>query len=121
MRRLATARSPVARQGFSLVELVVAIVLLAIGLGALAGTGAWIARGSAVSARTERAATIARSRLELLRLTPCTPGSAVIDHGDLIEQWALSVAADRATVAISVTPADGGRMHHLQYRSAFAC
>ena len=109
------------RQGFTLVELIVAIVLLAIGLGALAGTGTWIAREIAASGRTERAAMIARSRLELLRLAPCTPGSGIIDHGDLIEQWALSIASGRATVVVSVAARDGGRMHDQQYRSAFAC
>ena len=97
------------------------MVLLTVGLGALASTAAWILGETSASRRAERAATLARSRLELLRFTGCNPGGAVVRHGDLVEQWALSVESHRAIAVVVVSARDSGRMRQQRYQAAYQC
>jgi prepilin-type N-terminal cleavage/methylation domain-containing protein len=109
------------RRGFTLAELIVAIVLLTVGLGALASTAAWILREASSSRRTERAAVLARARLELLRFAECNPGSAVVPHGDLVERWSISVESQRAVAVVIVSARDSGRMREQRYQAAYQC
>ena len=60
-----------ARGGFTLIEVVVAIVMLAAGALALAGTAAVTARRMAESARRSSAVSMARSRAEVSMASPC--------------------------------------------------
>jgi prepilin-type N-terminal cleavage/methylation domain-containing protein len=60
-----------ARGGFTLIEVVIAIVLLAVGALALAGTAAVTARRMAESARRGSAVSMARSRAETSMASPC--------------------------------------------------
>ena len=95
--------------------------MLTVGLGALAGTGAWVLRETAASRRLERAATLARGRLELLRASPCTHTSGARAHGDLVEQWTLSVDGRRAVADVSIVARDSGLMPGLRQQAAFGC
>lgn len=124
MRPAPTARhSRIARprRGFTLVELVVGIVLLTVGLGALASTSLWVLRETMAARRAERAANIARSRLELLRLRPCASDAGVANHGELLEQWTLTPGGDRVVAAVSVMARDNGRMREQRFWAAFPC
>lgn len=58
-----------ARRGFTIVELVVAIIIITVGLLALAGGSAATIRQMELSQQTSTAALIAQSRLEKLRAT----------------------------------------------------
>jgi prepilin-type N-terminal cleavage/methylation domain-containing protein len=72
-----------AREGFTLIEVVISIVLLAAGALALAGTAAVTARRMAESSRRSSAVSMARSRAEVSMASPCaalTSGSETI-HG----------------------------------------
>ncbi len=121
----ATARTPrthsANRHGFSLAELIVAITLLTIGLGALASSSAWIIRESSSARRSERAAHIARSRFGLLRLQPCTADNGTAPHGELIERWSVSVTAGRAVAVVAVVPDNGTHLTEQRYQAAFPC
>jgi prepilin-type N-terminal cleavage/methylation domain-containing protein len=64
------------RSGVSLVEVLVAVVLLSIGLAALVGTDALITRTLGRGRRATGAATLAHGRLERLRATACTVQAA---------------------------------------------
>ena len=110
-----------ARRGFTLVEVVVGIVLLTIGLGALAGTSVWVIGETSAARRAERAANIARSRLELLRLRPCASDAGVANHGELIERWTVSPGEGRAVAEVSVVARDNGRMREQRYQVVFPC
>ena len=96
-------------------------MLLTVGLGALAGTATWVLRETASSRRAERAATLARTRMEMLRLAPCTTGSGVVAHADLIDRWTLSLDAHRAVAVVSVVARDSGRMPEQRYQAGFRC
>jgi prepilin-type N-terminal cleavage/methylation domain-containing protein len=109
------------RAGFTLAELIVAVVLLTVGLGALASTTTWTIREAQASRRTERAATIARSRLDLLRLVPCVSLSGEATHGDLVERWSVALTGKRARTIVSVAARDSGHMREQRYETAFAC
>ena len=109
------------RPGFSLVELVVAIMLLTVGLGALAGTSAWLMRETSSARRQQRAAALARSRLELLRLAPCADQSGTEIRNDLIERWSLVRREGHVAVVVSVTAADSGSMRTQRYHASIPC
>ena len=65
-------RTPLAsRRGFSLVELLVALVLLASGALVVAGTSTLVARAVGEGARRTTAARLARSTLDSLAALPC--------------------------------------------------
>ena len=124
MRHAPTARpAPVARarRGLTLVEVVVGILLLTIGLGALASTSLWLVREATAARRAERAANIARSRIELLRLRPCESDAGVASHGELLEQWTVSPGTDRVIATVSVVARDNGRLREQRYQVAFPC
>ena len=84
-----------ARRGFTLIEVVIAIVLLAAGALALAGTAAVTARRMAESGRRSTAVSLARSRAEVSMASPCTSlasGSETV-HGVQSAWVATSTAA----------------------------
>ena len=63
------------RAGFTIVEIVVAIMVTAVGLLALAGTAALVTRMLARGRRAEVAALFAQQRLERARVAACAPDS----------------------------------------------
>lgn len=111
------------RPGFTLVETLVALVLLQIGMLAVAGTGAVAARELAIARRTALAAEVARNRVETLRAGACTAsGRGSASANGLVESW--SVVADGSTRAIvdSVEfPLPGGRRGVQVARAALLC
>lgn len=71
-------------RGFTLVEVIIAIVVLTVGLLGLASTAALVTRMIARGQRSAVAATYAARRMEQLRVTGCTnqaPGSEDIYRG----------------------------------------
>ena len=111
------------RKGFTLVETLVALVLLQIGMLAVAATGAVAARELAIARRTSLAAEIARNRVETLRAGACTAsGAGGVTANGFVESW--SVTADGATRSIvdSVEyPLPGGRHGVHVVRAAVLC
>ena len=78
-------------RGFSLIEVVVAMVILTVGVLALAASAGAISRLSAEGGRSSEAATVASSRLERLRATTCAnmvSGSAT--SGPISEVWRVT-------------------------------
>lgn len=104
-----TTRAPVpARAGFTLVEALVAVVVLTVGLLALAGAAAHYARALAAAAALATAAHAARAELEARRAQPC-------DHAEAggSESAEARVALPRG-VRVDGSPV-------LVLRSAFPC
>ena len=64
------------RKGFTLVETIVALVLVQFGLLAVAATSAMAMRDMAIAARAANAREVVRDRLELLRSTACAANTA---------------------------------------------
>ncbi len=93
------------RRGFTLVELIVAMLMLTIGLLGLAGVGAVVLKQTRGGTYQTIAASIAQSRFEQLEGDPCASivsGSATVRG--MSETWTVSALGVRAkTVRDTVT------------------
>ncbi|HUQ83919.1 MAG TPA: prepilin-type N-terminal cleavage/methylation domain-containing protein [Gemmatimonadaceae bacterium] len=104
------------RSGFTLVELVVAIVILTIGLLALAATAGIVASHVGDGGRLTGAAHAARSVIDSLAGQPCarlTSGSSA--PGGVVVSWAVSTDSSAATVNLTV----GSRLRRGRRRDTF--
>ena len=113
--------TPHRREGFTLAELIVALMLLTVGLLALAGTSAFLTYEYAASARAERAATLAGSRLETLRLAGCVPSQGAEAADGLTAVWSVIRAGRTATASVGVRWNERGTPVLHRYVTAFAC
>ena len=109
------------RPGFSLPELVVALTLVTIGLLALASISAFLTYEHAASGRAERAATIAGSRLDLLRAAGCTPSRGSEEIDGLTSAWSVTLSGSAALVAASVSWIERDRPVIHRYDGGFPC
>jgi Tfp pilus assembly protein PilV len=85
----------------SIVEVLVALVLLAVGLLGVAGNGAIAVRASAGAARERRAAQRAADRLAALREQGCAAarsGALVDPAAAAVERWTVGAVAGGATL-----------------------
>src|SRR5687767_13282556 len=100
--RTSTAR----HRGVSIVEVLVALVLLAVGLLGVAGNGAIAMRASGGAARERRAAQRAGDRLAALREQGCASarsGTLADPEAALVERWTVgAVSAGAALVDAEV-------------------
>jgi Tfp pilus assembly protein PilV len=112
------------RAGLTVVEVLVALVLLAVGLLGVAGQGAIAMRASSTAARERRAAQRAADRVALLRAQGCgavRSGSADDPAAALTESWTVGPAGSAVAIDVEVrwrAPA-GPRM--LPLRSGILC
>ena len=110
-----------ARQGFSLAELLVGLVLLTIGLIGTAGTATVLARHAAAALRSERATSFALSTIAELRARGCKAGAGTRTDGPITLSWEVQQAArsGRADVTVTWPHLDGSRVQ--RYSAAFLC
>lgn len=83
------------RRGFTIIEIMIAIVILTMGILALVSTSALVTRLIARGQRSAMAGTFAASRLEKLRITACTAGRA--NGSDTLYRGSTWVAANTWT------------------------
>ena len=116
---MTTRRPPIAgQQGFTLIEVLIALVILAVGLLALEGLGIYAVRAVAQADRNSRAATVATLYLEdaLQQIrTDRIPGSCtnkVLSNGDVVSRSVLVSPAFSvpSRVSVTVTPASRGKV-----------
>jgi Tfp pilus assembly protein PilV len=110
------------RRGFTLVETLVALVLVQFGLLAVAAALAIAARDVATATRATRARDAARERMEILRATACaseTEGHRAV--GGMSEHW--SVRGDTVRVVRDSVEYDlpGGRRGRLVLEQIVWC
>jgi Tfp pilus assembly protein PilV len=123
--RLYTRDVPRRRAGVSIVEVLVALVLLAVGLLGVAGNGAIAVRASASAARERRAAQRAADRLAALREQGCATarsGSLVDPRAALVERWTIgAVVGSAALVDVEVRWRAPAGERVLLLRSGLLC
>ena len=118
-RRLSSKR---ARAGFTLVELIIAIVILVVGVLGLASTAAVVMRQITGSSMQTRAAMMAQSRLETLRSQPCAnmvAGTATT--GGVTETWRFVVNGRTATITDVITWAENRVNRTVTFTSERPC
>jgi prepilin-type N-terminal cleavage/methylation domain-containing protein len=111
-----------AREGFTIVELLVAIVILAIGVLGLAGTSAVVLQQMSGGNTQQIGSQIAASRFEKIAGRKCTgfaPSGTRYSRG-VTETWNYA-AADNGTMVATVTLNIQGRTQPEVYSTVISC
>lgn len=118
--RVTTMRA--SRSGFTIVEVLVAILILSVGMLALVGSAAVVVRQTGTAARQTQAAAYAQSRFERLRASPCASltGGADTVRG-IVTAWAVTPVTRGNDITVTVSWPVAGEMRSRQYRSIIAC
>jgi prepilin-type N-terminal cleavage/methylation domain-containing protein len=110
------------RSGFTVVELVVAVVVLSVGLLGLAGTSAVVLKQMKGAKTQLSASQIAASRIEKLSGTAClksaTLGTATANG--VTESWTVA-PTDNETMTAVVSVTFAGRTNPEQFNTVIAC
>lgn len=109
-------------QGFSLVEVIVAMVLLTIGLLCLAASARSVTRLTSQGALVGQAAAVVASRMERLRAGACDAlagGSAT--SGSFTERWTVDPSGPVRTVTIMVSYPAGVGMRYDTLAGVITC
>ncbi|HEX8849795.1 MAG TPA: prepilin-type N-terminal cleavage/methylation domain-containing protein [Gemmatimonadaceae bacterium] len=119
----ATQAPATSRGGFTLVELMVAMMVFSIGVLGLAATTATVARLMGSASRQTMAAAVAQSRIEKLRATSCASlasGSETVRG--ISSTWTVIVATRGDSVTETVTfPIARGRTRTRVYKTMVTC
>ncbi|HET7553224.1 MAG TPA: prepilin-type N-terminal cleavage/methylation domain-containing protein [Gemmatimonadaceae bacterium] len=112
-------------QGFTLVELLIATVVLAVGLVALTSAGAAIVKLEGRGQQLARVAAMAETRLELLRSQRCAAAPGAGSKHGLEERWRVAQSATRTLALVDSIElhADGSASLRsvYEFRSAVRC
>jgi prepilin-type N-terminal cleavage/methylation domain-containing protein len=112
------------RNGFTLIEILIALVIFEFGMLALAATTAMAARDLAEANHRVRAQTMARNRLEQLRAGACelSPAGGAEIRGTFKEFWRVEALGPRRIIADSVEfPGVRGRPSRIVLRGWTLC
>lgn len=96
-------------RGFSLVELMVAIMILTVGILGLAATAGGVQRMVGWGARFSGSAAVANAKLEQLRGTPCSSlaASGTATQGIYDLSWTVASSGNLRTFSLSVSYPNG--------------
>ena len=123
MRHHAASRPmPSRRRGFTLIELMVAMIILVIGILALASTTAVTTRHMGGGAQMARAASAAQARFERLRAEACeTVVDGTEESRGITEKWTVTTLprAVEVTLVVSFHTNRGSREH--EYKTIIPC
>ncbi len=109
-------------RGFSLVDVAVGVLLLDVGVLALASTASGAVRLAARGGREGAAALVASARLEQLRASACA-GRAAGDSlaGPYAVRWSSSADGTQRVLQVTVSFADGGRTRGTRFEAVVEC
>jgi Tfp pilus assembly protein PilV len=117
------ARCP--RRGLTVIEVLVALILVTVGLLGFAATSALALRSTTMAAREHDALTRLDGRMALLGAAGCeraVSGDTSFDSAGVRERWTVgAVRNGAATVALTVEWVDPRGPHTLSLRSALLC
>jgi type IV pilus assembly protein PilV len=118
-------RRMAARQGMTLIELMVAMVILGVGMLAMAGLSLTVTRQFGTGARQADAALVVQSRIDSIStvscqtLAPSGPVSGTTVTRGITEKWTITDGNDIKTIVDTVT--FKGRTNPLVYQSIIPC
>jgi prepilin-type N-terminal cleavage/methylation domain-containing protein len=119
--RTPPARRATRRSGFSLVELIVATVILSVGILSLAGTAGWVVRQVTISKLTTERAAARQTAIEGLHATQFANLAAGADTtGEFTVTWAISESAGSYTSLQLVTSGLGWRNETVSFSPGVA-
>jgi type IV pilus modification protein PilV len=111
------------RGGFTLIEVLVALLLFELGMLALTGVTVVAARDLASANLTARAHAVARNRVETLRSSRCpTPASGSASDKGIVERWHVSAEQNARRIADSVEfQLPSGRIRRVVREAWMSC
>jgi Tfp pilus assembly protein PilV len=101
---------PRLRPAFTLVELIVACLVLGVGVLGLASTSVAVARLTGDSARAGTAIERGQARMEALRSSQCTAAGGTLTMAGIAEWWSAAPSSAGALLQDSVRYTEG--VHH---------
>jgi prepilin-type N-terminal cleavage/methylation domain-containing protein len=104
------------RHGFGLVELLVALTVLAVALVGLAGTAVYAHRSFVTAEAIEDGAAAAAAVLDSLVRVPAPVDSARRD-GRVTLRWTITPDSSGADIRLAVDIADGARVQRLTFHA----
>lgn len=109
--------------GFSLVELMVAILILTVGILGLAATAGQVQRMAGLGGRIGGSAMAASTQLELLRGTPCTSigSSGTSTDGIYSVSWTMTGTSQLQTYTVTVSYPNGTATRSDTYQTERSC
>jgi prepilin-type N-terminal cleavage/methylation domain-containing protein len=115
-------RKSTASAGYTLIEVVVALLIFTVGALALAASSAVVARAMAMNALRERAGRVASSRIEVIK-SQCGIAASGRETVQQIESaWAVTrTDSSRVSVTESVSYFSPGASHTETYRATVWC
>ena len=110
------------RKGFTIVELVAAILILVVGVLGLASTAAVVMRQINGSSMQTRAAMLAQSRLERMRSINCNAlANGTATTNGITETWRFGLANRAAWMIITVSWLERGTTRTVTFTSQRPC
>jgi prepilin-type N-terminal cleavage/methylation domain-containing protein len=122
MRALTKRPQGRARRGFTIIELVVAMVILTMGLLAMAANSAVIGRQVRTSHKMTQASNLAQARFETLRSAQCTTltgGNQTV--GEIVEIWTRTNGTRVVEVTDTVKFNTPNGQQVYAYRTSIPC
>ena len=110
------------QRGYTIVELLVAVMIFSVGLLAMAGSASVIMSTLTSTQSRTIAASVAESRFERVRATPCVNRAAgsALSRG-ISEAWTLDRLARADDVTVNVTFLSNRRQRTETFRSFLPC
>lgn len=113
---------PSAPHGYTLVEVIVAILVFGVGVLALVATSVIVGRAMAANATRERGGRIAASRIELIHSQCRTAGSGEERSQQIYSQWLIAPAdPSRISLVESVSYPTSSGLRTETYHAAVWC
>ena len=110
------------RRGFTLVELIAAIIILVVGVLGLASTAAVVMRQITGSSMQTRAAVVAQSRFERLRSVNCAAAVAgTASANGITETWRTTMQTRSMMMSVVVSWRERGRTRSVTFTSQRPC
>ena len=121
-RRIPRALGTKRRAGFTLVELLVAMMVFAVGMLGLAATAATVTKLMGGAKRQTIASTVAQSRMERLRSSPCASLTAGTDTSrGVVNKWTVQSVTRGVNVTDTVTFTSARGATYKVYKTTLAC
>ena len=112
----------IGRRGFSLIELIVAILILTVGILALAATAGQVTRMVGWGGRYGASAVVAGAQLEQLRATPCASlASGTATKGIYSLTWTITTSGNLRTMTLTVKYPNGRTTRNDVYETYRSC
>jgi prepilin-type N-terminal cleavage/methylation domain-containing protein len=111
------------QRGFSLAEVMIAMVILSVGVLGVAASSAGITKMTAEGGRSGGSAAVAESRIEALTAIPCASltSSGTATTGKFTESWTITTSNLLRTITETVTYPAGSATRTATYIAYISC